>query len=206
MTASPPVTTTVRRASPADLPALATAVARAYQDDPVWSFLIPDPPRRETRLRRYFDLELRHVMLPLETTWTTADLEGGALCTPPGHWRLPPLTLVRRAPGFLHAFEQSIPRVLGALVLLERHHPRDDHYYLAYAGVVPELQGRGIGAELVRPLCRRCDSERLPAYLEATSERAAAFYERKGFAVTEEVRLRKGPPMWLMWREPGEAA
>jgi hypothetical protein len=47
----------------------------------------------------------------------------------------------------------------------------------------------------------RCRAQRRPAYLEATSERAAAFYYRHGFEVADAVRLKKGPPLWLMWRD-----
>ncbi|MDP9345553.1 MAG: GNAT family N-acetyltransferase, partial [Actinomycetota bacterium] len=43
----------------------------------------------------------------------------------------------------------------------------------------------------------------LPAYLEASSPRNRALYERHGFSVTEELKLpRNGPPLWLMWRDP----
>ncbi|HEX8066937.1 MAG TPA: GNAT family N-acetyltransferase [Thermoleophilaceae bacterium] len=194
--------TNVRPATAADVPRLAAAVARGYQDDPVWSFLMPDERRRSEGLPRYFEIELRHVVLPHGATWTTDDLVGGTLCAPPGHWRLSPLTMLVRGPAFVRALGRDLPRLLGALSLIERRHPREDHYYVAYTGIEPESQGRGLGGELVRPLLRRCDAEAVPAYLEATSERAAAFYERKGFAVTEEIRIRNGPPMWLMWREP----
>jgi hypothetical protein len=42
----------------------------------------------------------------------------------------------------------------------------------------------------------------VPAYLETGTERNVSFYVRHGFRVTEELTLPKGPPMWLMWREP----
>ena len=55
----------------------------------------------------------------------------------------------------------------------------------------------------MRPILERCDRERLPAYLEATTPRNRACYERQGFRVTEEFHFPKdGPPSWRMWREP----
>ncbi len=43
----------------------------------------------------------------------------------------------------------------------------------------------------------------MPAYLEATSPRSRALYERHGFEVTAELRATAdSPPMWAMWREP----
>jgi hypothetical protein len=50
----------------------------------------------------------------------------------------------------------------------------------------------------------RCDDEGIPAYLEATSAGNRDLYLRHGFEVIEEARWPGGgPPLWLMWREPG---
>jgi hypothetical protein len=57
----------------------------------------------------------------------------------------------------------------------------------------------------MRPVLERCDRERLPAYLEASSSRSAACYERSGFAIQEEARIPGGPTILLMWRPPGPA-
>ena len=54
----------------------------------------------------------------------------------------------------------------------------------------------------MRPTLDRCDEERLPAYLEASSERNAALYERLGFQCTEVLRFAGGPPLRLMTRQP----
>jgi hypothetical protein len=52
-------------------------------------------------------------------------------------------------------------------------------------------------------MLERCDRERLPAFLEPSTPRNRALYERHGFTVTEEFRLgRSAPPQWRMWREP----
>ena len=51
-------------------------------------------------------------------------------------------------------------------------------------------------------MLRSCDEDGVAAYLESSKERNIAFYARHGFRVTEEVRMPKGPPVWLMWRDP----
>ena len=54
------------------------------------------------------------------------------------------------------------------------------------------------------PMLERCDRERMPAYLDATTHRNRALYERLGFEITDEFTLGKGaPPLWRMWRPPG---
>jgi GNAT superfamily N-acetyltransferase len=69
-------------------------------------------------------------------------------------------------------------------------------------GVEPEWCGKGFGAALMQPILERCDRERLPAHLEATTPRNRALYERLGFEVVEEITVKDSPPAWPMWREP----
>ncbi len=91
--------------------------------------------------------------------------------------------------------------MLGALNAIEKNHPTEPHEYLAFVGVAPERQGRGIGSMVMKPILDRCEAEGIPAYLEASSVRSRALYERHGFSVTEEVSIGKGaPPVWRMWR------
>jgi hypothetical protein len=52
-------------------------------------------------------------------------------------------------------------------------------------------------------MLERCDREEMPAYLEASSPRSRACYERSGFEATDELVLPDGPPLWPMWRRPG---
>jgi GNAT superfamily N-acetyltransferase len=77
------------------------------------------------------------------------------------------------------------------------------HEYLWMIGVTPKRQGEGLGTALVRHVLDRCDHEGLPAYLEASSTRSRALYERLGFEPTgAPLALPDGPHMWPMWREP----
>ena len=57
---------------------------------------------------------------------------------------------------------------------------RGPHYYVRTA-LPPQMQGRGLGGALMGPTLERCDRKGLPAYIEASSERSAALYERLGF-------------------------
>lgn len=77
------------------------------------------------------------------------------------------------------------------------------HAYLWMIGVVPGQQGQGLGGELIGKALDRCDRDGVPAYLEASSARSRALYERLGFEVVgEPLELPDGPTMWPMWREP----
>lgn len=188
----------LRRATPEDAHRLKTVLAEAFLDDPVFTWLIPDDTKRLARLRRYFAIELGRFALPMGRVWTTNDLTGAALSLPPKAWRVPlHATLLHGT-----AFGGRIARAAKLGATMERLHPRDPHYYVRDLGVHPDMQGRGLGRALLRPTLERCDRDGLPAYLEASSERSAALYERLGFRLTRELRIGGSPPLRLMLRSP----
>lgn len=192
----------VREVLQDDVPALARAMALAFFDDPVVGHCFRDEAHRMRRIRRGFELFLRRVYLPGGACHVAAGLVGGALWLPPGTWKLGRLDQLRLLPAMARIYGSELPRVLQVLGFLEERHPHDPHYYLAFLGVQPDAQGCGIGSALLAWAIERCERDALPAYLEASSERNRALYERNGFDVVEEVELPEaGPPMWLMWRE-----
>ena len=97
----------------------------------------------------------------------------------------------------------DIARATRVMELLDANHPTGvPHWYLMLFGVIPERQGRGIGSALLRPVLDRADQEGSPAYLEATSRRSRALYERHGFVTIGELTVADCPPLYAMWRPP----
>jgi GNAT superfamily N-acetyltransferase len=192
----------LRTATDDDVSRLKSVLAAAFHEDPIFGWLMPDEATRQARLRRFFELELRHVALTRGCAWTSSALNGAALSLPPGAWRLPTRVLFTQGPSFARAFGARLPRAAGLLSTIEQRHIREPHYYFAYVGVSPEAQGQGLGTALMRPTLDRCDDEGLPAYLEASSERNAALYERLGFELMDELGFAGSPPLRLMLRPP----
>ncbi|HET6448070.1 MAG TPA: GNAT family N-acetyltransferase [Conexibacter sp.] len=192
---------TVRVAQPGESGALRVALGAAFFDDPIFGWLIGEGARRQTRLERYFAIQLAHTRAD-GCVWTADGLQGAALCMPPGQWRLPPRLMIANGRRFADVFRGRLPRAVGLLAAIERRHLRGPHYYFANVGVMPAAQGRGLGSRLMRPTLDRCDEEGLPAYLEASSERNAALYERLGFRCVEVLRFAGSPPLKLMVRPP----
>jgi ribosomal protein S18 acetylase RimI-like enzyme len=193
----------IRKATAEDVPRLARALARAFFEDPVFEWLIPRASERLRRSEAGFAFYLRKVYLPHDECYATEDGSGAALWLPTGTWHLPVLAQLRLAPGMIAAMGPRFPQVLRAIATIESNHPRRSHFYLAFVGLEPERQGRGLGTALLRRILDRCDEDGMPCYLEASAPRNRACYERQGFEVTEEFHFpRGGPPSWRMWREP----
>ena len=192
----------LRRATADDNSRLKTVLAEAFYDDPIFGWLMPDDRRRGARLRHFFSIELRHMGPPRGEVLTTSELTGAVIVMPPRAWRAP----VRATLLEGGAFGVHLGRAARLGAAIEWHHSRDGrdpHYYVRDVGVLPRMQGQGIGSRLLRRILQRCDSEGLPAYLEASSERNAVLYERLGFHVTRELRVSSSPPLRLMLRPPG---
>ncbi len=194
----------VRKASADDAPRLADALARAFQNDPGWSHLLPDASDRTRRLRLFFETELRGIALAHGLVWTTEEVVGAAVWAPPEGWRVPITATLRETPPMLRVFGKHLPLALRSRLRMEGRHPRNPpHWYLAFMGVAPEWQGKGLGTALMSPALEAVDAAGTPAYLESSTPRSRALYQRNGFEVTGEFNLPSaGPPLWQMWREP----
>jgi ribosomal protein S18 acetylase RimI-like enzyme len=195
----------IRKLTAEDVSTIATALARAFEDDPVMSWIFQRDSDRVARLEQAFVLFLRKIWLPQDECYAASRLFGAAIWLPPDKWHLGVGAQVRMLPSMITVVGRNLPRLFTVLNMIEKKHPKAPHYYLAVLGVEPEFQGRGFGGALMQPVLNRCDGDRVPAYLESSKRRNVALYERHGFKVVEELKLPKdGPPIWRMWRDPAD--
>jgi ribosomal protein S18 acetylase RimI-like enzyme len=196
----------VRKATPSDVPQLATLLAMAMHDDPVICWVIPRPETRRRVLPRFFAAMIRHLYLPTDEVYTTEDRDAAGLWVPPGNAAPATSDVLRLASSvalLLPLVGRALLRAPGMLRLLDANHPKEPHYYLALLGTEPARQGHGIGSAMLSSQLSRCDADGIPAYLESSNWRNVALYARHGFEVTKELKLAPtGPSMWLMWRTP----
>lgn len=195
-----------RRATPADVPTLARMLARAYDDDPVAIWTCRLDALRPTVLEGLYRARLAQALLHGEV-WVTPELSSAAVWLPPGNGGTTLAYELARVRVLLHP--RLIPRLVPRLPLfalgaraMGRAHPRArPHWYLSLLATDPPARGQGLGGAVLRPVFERCDADGVGIYLESSKERNISFYARHGFRVTGEVRLPRGPRMWLMWRE-----
>lgn len=199
----------VVKATAAQGPRIVEVMARAFANDPSIDWTIRDDERRERGIELFFDVVLRRMTLPYGDVWTTSgEVQGAALWTPPGKWKLGLVEQLLMAPQMVSAFGwRRLGRVLDSMSLVQQHHPKEPHYYLQSIGVEPALQGRGIGKALLQPVLDRCDQERWPAFLETAQVSNLPLYQSRGFVEVSRAALaRGGPLMYFMWREPAPRA
>jgi GNAT superfamily N-acetyltransferase len=195
--------TEARQAEPGDMTPIAGALARAFHDDPVMTWLFGDREGlRLRRLTRFMGAEARRHHRHGGTVLTADGHPGAALWDPPGRWRTTWPEVLRLAPMMVTAVGPRIPRALRGLGVMDKSHPREPHWYLAVLGTDPPQQGRGVGAALMAPVLDRCDTEGLGAFLESSKAANVPYYERFGFRATGQIDLPDGPPLWPMWRDP----
>jgi ribosomal protein S18 acetylase RimI-like enzyme len=192
----------VREAGVGDLEQVSATLADAFATDPILQWLAPSQ-RSDKQLRRLIEIELAYYVFPAGRVLTTDDFRGANLELPPGRWEMTvPLS---GAVGFVRVFGLRLPRARRLQRLFESNHLQEPHYYIRYLGVATRFQGQGLGTALLRPTLDRCDKEGVPAYLEASSERSAALYERLGFVHLGELEVPNGPRFWPMRRPPAAA-
>jgi hypothetical protein len=74
----------VRKAAPADLPQIGTALSRAFFDDPLFAWALPDADRRQRLLPEFFALFTRAFSRHHQSYTSTGEVVAAALWAPPG--------------------------------------------------------------------------------------------------------------------------
>jgi len=197
------VTVTVRVVAADDLDALAAVLGRAYADDPVWTWVYPQPDRSR-RLAKMFRSLLRATRGRGATVLTDQARRGAAIWQRSDDRSLGALGSLRVGAAMI-ASGARIRRGQAVMRAIERHHPHESHWYLAVLGTDPAHQGDGVGSALVRHVLDDPANTSEPAYLETETEANVPFYERHGFEVIGQLDVPDGGPhLWLMWRQPHE--
>jgi ribosomal protein S18 acetylase RimI-like enzyme len=195
-----------RPARKADVRDLSRTLARAFYDDPVMVWLLPNEKARTAQLNRLFATMTRHHHLARGGVEVACDGPGvgaAALWDPPDQWQETHRGQLAMTPTFLRVFGLRSMRGRAVQELMKRVHPEEPHWYLAVIGSDPTVRGQGFGQLLMRSRLDRCDAEYCPAYLESSKPENVPYYQRFGFAVTREIELPDGgPTLWAMWRTP----
>jgi ribosomal protein S18 acetylase RimI-like enzyme len=204
--------------------AAGAVAARALRDDPLFVYLHGDdplarmvgayaafreperPPDDGRGLRRLLR-STRSAIDPrvAATVWgalLNGDVIGTAAAAAPGSCFVELLPAeVRTEPRAPEGAPGSPDRLARVMYELCANHSTERHWHVGPVGVEPGLQGRGVGAKVMRLLCDAMDGNGEIAFLETEKPENVVFYRRLGFEVTSESEL-PGLHTWFMRREP----
>lgn len=195
-----PEITGVRPATAADTPTVCEVLARAFSADPVMQFMFPDPALRQRKLPMLFKL-LQGMNLPLGGCEVTSGIEAATIWFPPGKPGIPLWQVLLHLPSFLAIYGiGGAGRALTLLGAMDKHHPKEPHWYLMVIGTDPAKQGKGFGGIALRHRLAEVDAARLPAYLEASKPENVPIYQNFGFELQGDLQIPGGPVIYPMWR------
>jgi GNAT superfamily N-acetyltransferase len=187
--------------------AAVATLARAFHDDPLFNFLVPDLAS-QGRANLTFMQSLVADARGFDEIWVAragSKVAGAAVWLPPGAY---PRGARREALGILRDLP-SVPRLGSRLLVSVRlqneiqrahHRVKEPHWYLSLLGADPAFQRSGAGTALLAPVLERCDAEGIPIYLETQKEANVPWYHRFGFALVEELKVSGSPSLWAMRR------
>jgi ribosomal protein S18 acetylase RimI-like enzyme len=186
--------------------AASKTLAHAFNNDPVFRYFAPEQAKMSA-IELLAKTALRYSQ-PYNHIYTTAkELKGAAIWIPPGKYPLNDFRLLQLG---LYALPfklrlSRLAKLISLFIKIEKHHKRDmlqPHWYLFMLGVSPAYQGQGIGNLLLQPIFKQADRERLPCYLETSTEGGVRFYQRLGFEVVRMGVLKDDIKFWTMMRSP----
>lgn len=202
---------------PHELPAVVDVLARALRDNPSFvGMLGPDPDRRLRSTRVLCRMFLSAQPEPPLVARLAGVVVGAAAVSPPEtcffsrahQFRIEifgrGLTVESEVTWreLLQLLRLGLP-TLNRLGVMARssttHDPAVRHWHVELVGVEPELQGQGIGGQVMKSALRRADAAGEPAYLETDTSRNVEFYRRLGFDVTA-TEEPLGVQIWYMER------
>jgi len=188
----------IRIVDRAEAPRAVSVQVMAFSSDPIMRYLWPEPHEYvrhfPTLVRGFGGRAFEH-----GAAHVTDAFLGGSLWLPPG--------VAPDGDALETLFKDTIAEpkrseIFSVLEQMGAAHPEEPHWHLAFLGVDPTQQGKGIGAALLRYALARIDEEGLHGYLESSNPANISLYRRHGFEVIREIRVGDSPPVIPMLHVP----
>lgn len=196
--------TTIRTLVDTDLSAAVEVMSRAFYDDPLWRYLLPDEKPRRKLLPVFFTSLLTYGIRSGQTFGLGSPVEGVAIWSYPNQ----NLTLfgIRSLRLFLTPLRRPVLRaipILSRFDTMQKQYAPEPHFYLNTIGVRPDAQGKGLASKLIRPFLEQADTQGAGTYTETMTPANVSLYEHYGFQVMERQDIpATSLSLWAFYREP----
>lgn len=187
---------------------IATTVALAFADDPIWKWILG--------LDRTITLDQGMPLARMLVAASSAadEIHGFRHFGAVALWSAPSGTVdaevERRRDERAAPFREAFGALLGDRALnvgplgevMRANRPDEPHWYLGIIGTRPDHQGQGLGSRVLTTMLNRCDRLGLPTYLESSNPRNHAFYARHGYQELGTISALDSPEIMRFRRNP----
>lgn len=181
--------------------ALARTLARAFQDEPAFSYIVPESGARRKALASAFPMFVREDMAK-GVAYATQGCEAVTLWRAPGRAHDNLWDIIRLFPAYAASLRSGLMRGERLARYIDKHLPSEPVWYLHFAACDPDWQGQGFGGAAIRAGLARADADSIPAYLETADPDNLGIYTALGFEPVHEWDVPGGPHFWGMRRPP----
>ena len=182
-------------------------LTNAFQEDPVFSKLIPNDKERHKTLFKIFKFQIKYC-LRHGVVLSTSNLKGISLWYPPKNafisiWKSiksGSLSLILKIKWKnLHVLRKNDDFCED----LHKKLVSTPHWYLSAIGIDPKHQGKGIGRRMLSFMIKKIAKDHKTIFLETNSKRNVKFYKQFGFRNLHKV-ITPGTNInhWSMIRYP----
>jgi ribosomal protein S18 acetylase RimI-like enzyme len=196
----------MRLLSTLDLDRAVHVQSSAFQNDPLWQYLIPSPKKRANMLPMFFRVFLKASIRNRQAYGFSDPVKGVAIWHSPHQKRIDFIGLFRAGVlgllfhGFLSPFLRAL-KVLSLIENLQEKYASESHYYLNTLAIIPEAQGKGHASKLVMPFLKKADEESVGIYVETMKLSNVGLYAHYGFQCMEQCHVPKTEvSIWAFYR------
>ena len=143
----------LRPTARADVRSLSKVLARAFYDDPVMNYMLPDDTARAKALPPMFATLTRNHFIARggsEVASRGGVIGAATLWDPPGQRKSSRWEELRMMPTLAWHFHSRTEQTKTLGRLMEEAHPEEPHWYLMVIGSDPSVRGAGFGQALMR--------------------------------------------------------
>ncbi len=183
-----------RQLAPSDIEPMAQALANAFSEDPLVSFILPNAKTRVKTIAKFFRAMGRLNIRAGSAFGIGEPLQGVAVWSFPNkpEASVTPKDLLTFLPVLFSSYTIGVRKaraILGQIDANHKKHASEPHFYLDNLGVLASARGQGLSSKLIHPFLEMADSQRVIAYTDTVTKSNVPLYQHFGFELVEENRI-----------------
>ncbi|MDB5245985.1 MAG: family N-acetyltransferase [Segetibacter sp.] len=159
-------------------------LSECFESNKTVNYIIKQDSRRKERIRDLIDYSF-DACINCGQTYFTDDFSGVIICSMSDD-KLPILEEALLTAQFVLKVTgiEGIGKALKREQYIQQFHPDESEFlYIWFIGLKKTEQGKGVGSQLLQEIINKSNEQKVPVYVETSSERILNFYKKFGFEV-----------------------